>query len=136
MRHAKTPGMLLMVAACLLAAAAVPAAGSEVYDTGDPYDGQEISQSPSRVMIRFTEPVWMQKAILVDEADRTFDVRFGTPEDEAADSALVRVPGALPPGKYRLHWIVYVPGHRHSDDGTVRFTVLPPRPAAPVPATQ
>ena len=113
-------------AACLLAA---PAMASEVYDTGDPYDGQEISYSPSRVLIRFTEPVRMEKAVLEDEASRNIDVRFGLPEDGAADSVLVRVPEVLPPGKYRLNWIAYVPAHRHSDDGTVRFTVLAAPPA-------
>lgn len=120
-----------MAAAAYLLAA--PAVAGEVYDTGDPYDGQEISHSPSRVLIRFTEPVRVEKAVLVNEAGRSFDVRFGIPEDEAADSVLVRVPETLPPGKYRLNWFAYVPGHRHSDDGTVRFTVLAPSAPARAP---
>ena len=125
--HLGNLGRSLRTAAaiCLLA---VPAMASEVYDTGDPYDGQEISYSPSRVLIRFTEPVRMERATLEDEAGRTFDVRFGSPEDdEGVSSVLVRVPEVLPPGKYQLQWIVYVPGHRHADDGIVRFTVLAPQ---------
>ena len=105
-----------------------PAAAGEVYNTGDPYDGQEISRSPNYVLIRFTEPVRMHTATLEDEAGRVIDVRFPTPEDdEGTDSVSVRVPEVLPPGKYRLYWSAYVPMHRHSDDGTVRFTVLAPR---------
>lgn len=131
MDHGKTRLLRALTAACLLAA---PAAASEVYDTGDPYDGQEISHSPSRILIRFTEPVRMEQAHLEDEAGRVIDVRFGRPEDDAGIAAVtVRIPEVLPPGKYRLHWAAYVPGHRHSDDGTVRFTVLtapPPGQAA------
>ena len=116
-------GLWGALAVSLLAA---PAVASEVYDTGDPYDGQEISYSPNVVTIRFTEPVRFEKAALEDEAGRAIEVRYGRSEDDTA-SVSVRIPEVLPPGKYRLNWIAYVPAHRHSDDGTVRFTVLPPR---------
>lgn len=116
-------GLLATLAAVSLMA---PAAASEVYDTGDPYDGQEISYSPNVVTIRFTEPVRFEKAALEDESGRALEVRYGISEDDT-DSISVRIPGRLPPGRYRLNWIAYVPAHRHSDDGTVRFTVLAPR---------
>ena len=106
---------------------AASAAASEIYDTGDPYDGQEVNYSPSVVTIRFTEPVRFQKAMLEDGNGRTIEVRYGIPEDDA-DSVSVRIPQTLPPGSYRLHWIAYVPAHRHADDGTVRFTVRASRP--------
>ena len=105
---------------------AAPAMASEVYDTGDPYDGQEISYSPNVVTIRFTEPVRFEKAALEDENGRAIEVRYGIAEDDT-NAVSVRIPEKLPPGAYRLHWIAYVPAHRHSDDGTVRFTVLAPR---------
>ena len=124
MRHGILGGGLCVALAVGLLAA--PAAASEVYDTGDPYDGQEISYSPNVVVIRFTEPVRFEKAALEDEAGRAIEVRYGRSEDDTA-SVSVRIPEVLPPGKYRLNWIAYVPAHRHSDDGTVRFTVLPPR---------
>lgn len=114
-------GLWAALATGLLAA---PAAASEVYDTGDPYDGQEISYSPNIVTVRFTEPVRLEKAALEDEAGRPIEVRYGRSEDDTV-SVSVRIPETLPPGKYRLNWIAYVPAHRHSDDGTVRFTVLP-----------
>lgn len=122
MRHGIPGGRLraALAAASLLAA---PAAASEVYDTGDPYDGQEISYSPNVVTIRFTEPVRLEKAALEDESGRAIEVRYGKSEDDTAFVS-VRIPEVLPPGKYRLNWIAYVPAHRHSDDGTVRFTVL------------
>lgn len=122
--HGDERGSRLMMAA-LLCLLGTPAAAGEIYDTGDPYDGQEISYSPSRVLIRFTEPVRMERAVLQDEAGRSLEVRFGLPEDGAADAVSVRVPEVLPPGKYRLVWLAYVPGHRHSDSGMVRFSVLP-----------
>ncbi len=114
----------LAVAAMGLLAA--PAAASEVYNTGDPYDGQEIRHSPSRVLIRFTDPVRMEDAVLQDEAGRHLGIRFDASDGaRATDAVLVHVADVLPPGKYQLHWLVYVPSHRHSDDGTVRFTILP-----------
>ena len=114
------------LAAAMMGLLTAPAAASEVYNTGDPYDGQEISHSPSQVLIRFTEPVRMEDAVLQDEAGRQVAVRFAAPNDaRGADAVLVHVADPLPPGQYRLHWLVYVPSHRHADDGTVRFTILP-----------
>ena len=114
-------------AAAMTSLLAAPAAASEVYNTGDPYDGQEISHSPSQVLIRFTDPVRIEDAVLQDGAGRQLAVRFSVPDGaRAADFVVVHVADALPPGTYQLHWLVYVPSHRHSDDGTVRFTILPP----------
>ena len=117
----------LLAAWALVSLLAAPVAASEVYDTGDPYDGQEIGYSPNVVTIRFTEPVRFEKAALEDGSGHAFEVRFGVAEDDTT-SVSVRIAETLPPGQYRLNWIAYVPAHRHSDDGTVRFTVLPSQP--------
>ena len=119
----------VLAAACVLAApGATPGAASGLYVTGEPHDGQELIRAPSRVVLRFAEPVRLDGATLEDEAGRGFDVRSGTPEDDAGTlTVLVRVAEALPPGTYRLRWSAYVPASGRVDDGALRFTVLAPR---------
>ncbi|MBC7799096.1 MAG: copper resistance protein CopC [Gemmatimonadaceae bacterium] len=115
------------IAAAIIATALLgtPLSASEVYDTGSPYDGQVVDESPNRVIIRFTEPVQFEWATLEDGAGRKIDIKYGFPEDDT-DQISVRVPDVLPPGDYFLRWMVYVTAHRHQDDGVVRFTVRPP----------
>ncbi len=119
-------GYLVRIAAvCLIAA---PAAASSLLVGGEPRDGQELSHGPTRVLLRFTEPVRLDGAALEDEAGRGFAVRFGAPEDAAGTlTVLVRVAEALPPGAYRLRWSAYVPAVGRVEDGALRFTVLAPR---------
>ena len=114
-----------VAAACLIAA---PTAAGGLLVAGEPRDGQELSHAPSRVVLRFAEPVRLDGATLEDEAGHGFDVRFGTPEDDAGTLTVpVRVAEALPPGTYRLRWSAYVPASGRVDDGALRFTVLAPR---------
>ena len=104
-----------------------PVSASEVYEISDPMDRQEVAYSPPYVRIQFTEPVDFLRAELFDQDQRRFEVRFGRPEDEAM-AISVRIVDVLPPGRYRLSWVAFVPTHRHSDDGNILFTVLPRPP--------
>ena len=114
-----------VAAACL---AAAPAAASGLLVAGEPHDGQQLSHGPTRVVMRFAEPVRLDGAALKDEAGRSFAVRFGAPEDAAGTlTVLVRVAEALPPGAYWLRWSAFAPASGRVDDGALRFTVLAPR---------
>ena len=104
-----------------------PLAASEIYDTSDPMDGQEVAYSPPYVRIQFNEPVEFLRAELFDQDQRRFEVQFGRPEDMAM-AISIRIVDGLPPGRYRLSWVAFVPTHRHSDDGNILFTVLPRPP--------
>lgn len=104
-----------------------PVAAGGVYDTSDPMDGQEVAYSPPYVRIQFTEPVEFLRAELFDQDQRRFEVQFGRPEDEAV-AVSVRIVNVLPPGRYRLSWVGFIPTHRHNDDGNILFTVLPRPP--------
>ena len=104
-----------------------PVAAGGVYDTSTPMDGQEVAYSPPYIRIQFTEPVEFLRAELFDQDQRRFEVRFGRPEDESA-AISIRIVDVLPPGRYRLSWVAFVPTHRHPDDGNILFTVLPRPP--------
>lgn len=109
----------------LLLARPVTAGG--VYDDSDPKDGQEIAHSPPYVRIQFSEPVEFLRAELFDQDQRRFEVSFGRPEDDSS-SISIRIVNVLPPGRYRLSWVGFIPSHRHNDDGNILFTVLPRPP--------
>ena len=77
--------------------------------------------------VTWTEPVEFLRAELFDQDQRRFEVRFGRPEDESA-AISIRIVDVLPPGRYRLSWVGFIPTHRHNDDGNILFTVLPRPP--------
>lgn len=126
------PGVVGMLAGAIVAAfifvSAAPAAAHTALEASSPKDGGTIDVAPSRVLMRFTEPVLNSgyRLVVIGPDDRAYQAG-------AAQIAGKEVTQALKPlgasGEYRVEFrIVSADGHPLT--GGLRFTLSKPGPAA------
>ncbi|GAB5500948.1 MAG: hypothetical protein PsegKO_32590 [Pseudohongiellaceae bacterium] len=97
--------LLLLISLSLLWVGA--ASAHTALSNSSPSDGDELSQSPTKIEFEFTESVRLLRADLLNvqsESQVQVDIGFKTPSS-AAEQHSVTVP-ELSPGTYRVDWSV------------------------------
>jgi len=111
-----------LFALCILG---ITAAGAqEMYDWSEPAPDAVLKTSPETMKIVFLTGIYLQDVRLYAADQSEWPVEWAKTEGNVFDVA-IRVPKALPPGRYDLKWSAYIRQHRHDDGGTINFTIAP-----------
>lgn len=120
-----------------LAALAIVAPGAFAHGvllSSTPADGGQVGAAPTRVQLKFSEPVELLRpsdVTAVDEAGRVVSVGGGRSSPRDASIVLLRLRSGLPPASYTLRYRI-VSADAHIVDGATTFASGGARLQAPV----
>jgi methionine-rich copper-binding protein CopC len=114
---------MIPVAACL-AALASPAGAHAFIKTATPAVGSTVAQSPSQVVIDFTEGVEPSFSSIVVQDAKGATVATGATHLVGGDTHLGLDIAPLPPGTYTVVWHATATD-THKTEGKFTFTVQP-----------
>jgi len=97
-----------------------------MYDSSVPAHNAVLKKSPPVITIKFLEGIYFKDVHLMstEPEKKEWPLDWKKTEKDVFNVRL-RVPKALPPGRYEIQWWADVRQHYHPDGGVIVFTIAP-----------